>query len=225
MSNTQKDRFLSGEGDAYYARNAAALSAAEIAARHDPVLDLLRRMSSKPSRVLEVGCANGWRLTLLRQLGAVECCGVDPSSAAIEDGSIRDPELHLQVGTADRLPFPDRSFDMLIFGFCLYLCDPHDHFRIVAEADRVLMSPGSLIIFDFDPPLPYRNTYTHVKGVYSYKMDFADLFTSHPAYRTLAKFSEGHGGAAQTPDNSVAATLIRKDSDSAWPNNPWINAK
>jgi len=69
--------------------------------------------------------------------------------------------LDARVGTADVIPFQDKSFDIVIFGFCLYLCDRDDLFKIAAEADRVLKTPGWLLIKDFyshqsaDLPNPY----------------------------------------------------------------------
>ena len=46
------------------------------------------------------------------------------------------------MGTADKLPFEDQSVDILVYGFCLYLCDREDMFNIAAEANRVIKSSG-----------------------------------------------------------------------------------
>ena len=42
-----------------------------------------------------------------------------------------------------------RSVDLLIYGFCLYLCDRDYPFMIVAEAHRVLKPQAWLAILDF----------------------------------------------------------------------------
>jgi SAM-dependent methyltransferase len=86
----------------------------------------------------------------------------------------------VQQGTADILPFKDHYFDIIIFGFCLYLCDREDLFRIASEADRVLGEPGWLLILYFFSPFPKKNVYHFCKGVQSYKMDYRTLFTWHP---------------------------------------------
>lgn len=223
MSNVdQKRAFLREEGDAFFERNRAALTRDERLAGADPVLKLVSEWKPFPSRVLEIGCANGWRLNRLRALGAVQLHGIDPAPAAVAAGRSAFPEVSLEVGTADQLPFPNDSFDLVVFGFCLYLCDPADHFRIVAEADRVLGSPGQLCLLDFDPLVPYRNPYAHKPGLYSYKMDFSSLFLAHPHYQLREKRVTSHdGGAPACPDDRIAITWLTKDSRTGWPENPW----
>ena len=88
-------------------------------------------------------------------------------------------------GTADRLPYRDGLFDVVVFGFCLYLCDREDLFRIASEADRVLNDQGWLIIHDFYSPVPTRRDYHHKTGIYSYKMDYKTLFEWHPSIHVL----------------------------------------
>lgn len=73
--------------------------------------------------------------------------GVDPSLDAINQCKLNN--IDAIVGTADSLAYKDNSFDIVIFGFCLYLCDRDDLFRISMEADRVLNKEGWLIIQDF----------------------------------------------------------------------------
>jgi len=88
----------------------------------------------------------------------------------------------LMQATADNIPFENNRFDLVIFGFCLYLCDRKDLFKIAYEVDRVLADGGELAILDFSPAFPYRNPYSHQPGIFSYKMAYADLFTWNPAY-------------------------------------------
>lgn len=217
----QRTQFIHSEGDAFFRRNQVALTQGELAAR-DPVLRLLEGWGHPPAKVLEVGCANGWRLQQLVNRGAGSGFGIDPSPAAISEGKAAHPGLQLQVGTAESLPFADGSMDMVVFGFCLYLCDPADHFRIVAEADRVLADHGSLLVFDFDPPTPYRNAYAHQKAIFSYKFKFEQLFLAHPHYQLLSKTASAHGGGRATnPDEQVAVSWLIKETATAWPANPW----
>ena len=169
----QRDAFLQSEGDAWFDRNAARLDGSD-----DPVLKAIEQLQIAASDALEIGCSNGWRLDKLSQRG-VACSGVDPSEKAVLTGSER---INLKVGTADHLPFADRSFDLVIFGFCLYLIDPALHFRCVAEADRVLAESGFLIIYDFMTPRPYYNDYVHLSGVHAHKMQFSNYFLANPAY-------------------------------------------
>src|ERR1700722_3853045 len=132
--HSQKDVFLGGEGDAWYGRNLRHLREPG----PDIVLTTLEDMRIAPKSVLEIGCANGYRLAQICERYGAAGCGIEPSSNAVADGRSRFPSLRLEVGTADVLPFADSQFDVVVFGFCLYLVDPRLHLRCVAEADRVL---------------------------------------------------------------------------------------
>jgi hypothetical protein len=86
----------------------------------------------------------------------------------------------------------------------LYLCDPADWFRIVAEGDRVLTDGGHLIIQDFpDVSRPFARKYTHRDGVLSYHMRFSDLWQTHPWYQRVY-------GCGRGVDEYV--TVLRKDT-------------
>jgi ubiquinone/menaquinone biosynthesis C-methylase UbiE len=211
----QKDVFLESEGDAWYARNA---SVAHPRAGADPDVLLaeilgLRPAPSRAARVLEIGCGEGARLASLKERLGCECYGIEPSARAVAAASARG--VRAEQGTADRLPYGDRSFEIVIFGFCLYLCDREDLFRIASEADRVLRSPGWLLIQDFYSPVPTKREYRHRAGVFSYKMDYRQLFTWHPAYTTyLHRLSHHvHGGYTDQAQEWVAVSVLRKLAD------------
>ena len=173
---SQKQAFLNGEGDQWWDRNKDKVKYPP----SDPVIRAVK-MLPKPDSILEIGCANGGRLNELQKLTCAEYIGIDPSQKAIKQGwQFSDVELY--IGTADNLPF-DRSFDIVIFGFCLYLVDRECLFKVVSEADRVLADGGHLIIYDFAPETPCSTPYEHLDGVTSYKMDYSRLFTANPAYR------------------------------------------
>ncbi len=147
---------------------------------------------------------------------------MEPSSDAVQAAKARDPELNVRVGTADRLDFPDGHFDLVIFGFCLYLCDVSDHFTIAKEADRVLANSGALAIYDFLAPVPFSNDYAHKQGIRSYKMEWSRMFTWHPSYRLIARrYHESSFPFTFHPNEMIAADFLRKDATSAFPLNPW----
>jgi SAM-dependent methyltransferase len=208
----QKRAFSEGEGDAWFDRNRAKLGRND-----DEVKRVVESLQLQPKRILEIGCSNGYRLERLRARFKAECAGIDPSQEAIADGKGSYPGLSLETGTADDLPFPDGGFDLVIFGFCLYLCDPADHLCIAAEADRVLTDPGYLVIYDFIAPTPRRQPYSHHPGLHSHKMEFSRLFTGSPAYRLLTRKYLEHGSAFTFDEReSISIDVLRKDSSQAF---------
>jgi SAM-dependent methyltransferase len=214
----QKDAFLASDGDAWYRRNHDKLALLREGGQ-DRVLTAIDALSLRPQRVLEIGCSDGWRLSLLCDRYACNGQGVDPSAAAIEAGRRRDPRLDLRRGTAEALPFEISAFDLVIFGFCLYLCDRDDLFRIAAEADRVLADPGHLAILDFCTNSPYRRVFAHAPGLFSYKLDYARLFTWNPHYTLVRQDVFGADDPAELadPDARIAVSVLRKQRSGAYP--------
>jgi ubiquinone/menaquinone biosynthesis C-methylase UbiE len=212
----QRDVFLQSEGDAWFARNPVTASAPELA-QSDLLLGAILELPSEASRqgtkVLEIGCGSGARLGWLKDNRGFDCYGVDPSARAVAAAKLRG--IQACQGTADRLQFDDHSFDIVMFGFCLYLCDRDDLFRIGAEADRVLKNPGWLLILDFYSPDPVKREYHHRSGLFSHKMDYQTLFTWHPAYTSYSQRLRHHSGREYSDDPSqwVATSVLRKRLD------------
>lgn len=211
----QRDVFLETEGDAWFARNTGRPDA-----RYEPASDRLlaeiaalvkRDPCAGPARVLEIGCGNGQRLAWLRDNLQCECSGIEPSQRATAAALSRG--LDVRQATADRLPYADGSFDVVLYGFCLYLCDREDLFRIASEGDRVLRDPGWLLIHDFYDRKPSRRAYHHRPGLFSHKMDYTSLFSWHPAYSVYSHRLSEHGSQAYTDDPGewVAISVLRKN--------------
>lgn len=188
MKTEQKNIFLDGEGDLWFARNKSKLS--QLSFEDDSINVVLEEYGIRPERVLEIGCSSGYRLSSICNKTGAEGYGIDPSSAAIEEGKASYPGLNLRVGTADYIEYEDGFFDLIIFGFCLYLCDRRDLFKIAWEADRLLREKSWLVIRDFMVPFPYKNEYVHQKGIYSYKMDYSKMFTWNPCYQLISMRTE-----------------------------------
>lgn len=210
----QKQAFLDGEGDAYFWRNQSR----EFAGENDPILRVMNRLKLRAASVLEIGCGDCARLATIRASAQTKCFGVDPSKAAIELARERFPDLNLEVGTADSLPFPNDFFDLVIFGFCLYLVDPIDYFSVAREADRVLSDGGALIIYDFCTPTPYANEYVHLKGIVTRKMEWRRMFTWNPAYNHLVReLASSERGELHEVDGRVTVDVIVKNLNLAFP--------
>ncbi|MDO8464123.1 MAG: class I SAM-dependent methyltransferase [Gallionella sp.] len=208
----QKEIFLQSEGDAWFTRNQQGVAGRKLPADDAILRELLDLPPVNAGRlkVLEIGCGDGTRLAWIKSNLKADCYGVEPSAHAVAAANAKG--INVQQGTADALPFDNHSFDIVIFGFCLYLCDREDLFRIASEADRVLCSPGWLMILDFYNPAPRVNAYQHYLGVQSYKMDYRTLFTWHPDYECMTHKVRLHGEAGYTDamDEWTAVSVLRK---------------
>jgi ubiquinone/menaquinone biosynthesis C-methylase UbiE len=122
-------------------------------------IDLALSLGPAPRRVLDVGCGTG---LLLRELSrrlpqARELAGVDAAAAmieaanaggepAIEPGLRSDTTVRYLHGRAERLPFAEASFDLVIS------TTSFDHWadqRVgLAECHRVLVPGGRIMLTD-----------------------------------------------------------------------------
>jgi len=80
--------------------------------RGQVVMELLRSLSLKRPRILEVGCGNGW---LAQQLAAIgPLTGVDIADAAIEEARRKVPGAQFYAGDVLELNLPRGSFDVIV---------------------------------------------------------------------------------------------------------------
>lgn len=217
----QDQIFLKKEGDGWFKRNLNVLGDS-----FDVPSYLIELYNLKPKKVLEIGCSNGWRLAKIGDKSGAECFGLEPSLKAIKDGQRKYPKIKFKRGLASLLPFKEK-FDLVIINFVLHWVDRGSLLKTIAEIDRVLSKNGFLIIGDFLPDYPVRNHYHHLpkQKVYTYKQDYAEIFTSSRLYGLVAKTIFNHGNKAgfslaKSQDQCVCC-LLRKMPDRLY----FINSK
>jgi len=106
---------------------------------------------SAPRRVLDVGCGTG---VLLRQLAerlpdAVELAGVDPAPRMVAQSRAaldRDPRIVVEEAAAERLPFADGVFDLVVS--TMSFDHWSDQLNGLSECRRVLGDSGVLVLAD-----------------------------------------------------------------------------
>lgn len=209
----QKEAFLVSEGNAFFERNHKYIENKEYGLEDSiikAVSKCLNKESASKKKLLEIGCGEAKRLHWISENMEVQCFGVEPSEKAVALANLNN--VKVIQGTADSLDFEDNKFDFVVFGFCLYLCDRSDLFKIAKEADRVLKDNGYLIILDFFSTSTTKNEYHHVPGLFSYKMDYRKLFDWHPNYNCFYHEVSDRtlGGFTENKTNWIATSIIKK---------------
>lgn len=108
-------------------------------------------------RVLDVGCGPGY---FVRVLGLTvgpsgSATGLDAAPEMIEYArrkSRRHPNCRFEVGSADALPFPDASFDVVVSSLMMHHLPDELRPNAVYEMKRVLRPGGVVLLADFTVP-------------------------------------------------------------------------
>lgn len=196
----QSEVFLKGEAEQWFARNQNKLPL-----DNDPVMEAIEYSKITPNSVLEIGCSNGWRVKAMQKKWGCMAYGIDPMFKTIFSA------WNCRRGTADNVPHTSNTFDLVIYGWCLYLCDREDLFKIVSEGDRITKEGGYILIHDFHAAKSHKRKYKHKDELFSFKMDHSALWLANPTYKLITRQMFGSG------DDQTSITIIRKDSDKGWP--------
>jgi len=122
------------------------LSASDIASEKKSfgiLFDMFARRENKRGKLLDVSCGKGIFLALASEKG-FKTYGIDISEVAINIAEQVSPLSILEVGNAERMPYPDDAFDVVT---CL---GSLEHFTDISngikEISRVLKSGGNALI-------------------------------------------------------------------------------
>jgi demethylmenaquinone methyltransferase/2-methoxy-6-polyprenyl-1,4-benzoquinol methylase/phosphoethanolamine N-methyltransferase len=123
---------------------------------HGAVVDLAALRPGE--RVLDVGCGPGSLTAALKApvgaQGSVH--GIDASPEMIEvarrKATKAGVDVNFQVGVAEALPFPDKTFDLVVSQLAVHHLPDDLKQAAFREMHRVLKSDGRCLIVDFEPP-------------------------------------------------------------------------
>jgi ubiquinone/menaquinone biosynthesis C-methylase UbiE len=107
-----------------------------------------RLVEEAEGEVLEIGAGTGKNLSLYRAAEQVVALDPDPAMRARAHDLARETRVPVEVVEGDgmALPFPDASFDTVVFS--LVLCTVPDLEQALSEARRVLRPGGTLRFYE-----------------------------------------------------------------------------
>jgi ubiquinone/menaquinone biosynthesis C-methylase UbiE len=114
------------------------------------VRETLRRLPQNPAgRLLDIGCGTGaFLLAVTMRHPEMDIAGVDVSTDMLDVARRRLPESAiLRVASADTLPFPDGSFDIVVTTSAFHFFRVPD--AALREIHRVLRPGGALVVTDW----------------------------------------------------------------------------
>lgn len=214
----QKNIFLNGEADAFFQRNKVQMEEKKgIYPWVELLTDYMERtqIAKMGGELLEIGACYGRNLKHFKDKFGLTCYGIEPSVEAVNYGNeIYKGEINMQHGTSDVLPYEDEKFDIVILGFCMFFVDRKDLMKSVAEADRVLKENGYLIITDFDTKMAFKRENIHNPDIWTYKLQYSNLFLANPQYFLVEKrnYSIGSGLFCEDIQERMTLDIIYKDS-------------
>jgi ubiquinone/menaquinone biosynthesis C-methylase UbiE len=111
--------------------------------RREKVVEILA--PGPGDHLLDIGCGLGQVLDAALRRGA-RASGIDPSPAMVRQARRRVPDAHVELGSAEDVPFPDRAFSHVA------ALDTFHHWADrgagLREAVRVLAPGGRLLIVE-----------------------------------------------------------------------------
>lgn len=114
---------------------------------HTQKIKLAKRILSslKFNNCLDVGCASGYMISQIAKIFPnAKYIGVDIYDKAIEYAKKAYPNINFKVASADRLPFEDNTFDVILFYETIeHVENPQECLK---EIRRVLKKDGTLIL-------------------------------------------------------------------------------
>jgi SAM-dependent methyltransferase len=156
---------------------------------------LARFAGERALAVLEVGCGTGHWLARLREHGA-QVSGLDRSPQMLAIARSKLPGAQLELGSAEKLPWPEASFDRVFALNAIHHFEEKGAF--VREARRVLRPGGGIMTIGIDP---------HVSGDRWWVYDYWE--------RSLAIDLERVPSAQAVRSDKLAAGFTRVDTSVA----------
>jgi ubiquinone/menaquinone biosynthesis C-methylase UbiE len=169
--------------------------------------------TSKKQSILDIGCGYG-RISekIIKRFPGVELRGVDISKNYVKlYNQHLSPRAKAYHASAEKLPFPDASFNLIIISVTLlYVVELKDQEKVLSEVFRVLKPSGRVIIIE---PSWISRVFTVVGRFFKEPMGTAEEVRSVTfSIRRIKKIMQGNridfSGAAAIPIFSLALPIL-----------------
>ena len=112
-------------------------------------------------RLLDIGCGTGTLLLeAARETPGVHLTGIDPDPQilSLARSKLQASQVELVQASADQLPFPPRSFDVVVSTLVFHHLSMESKRRAISEIARVLTAEGRFLLADMGPAttLPFK---------------------------------------------------------------------
>ena len=132
----------------------------------------------KNFKVLEIGCGSGKNIRYLYKKYNSECYGVEPNKELVSKLNREHQKNGFNIkflcGFSNHLDFDDNSFDLVFCWSVLHWVDRNQILQTLGEMFRV--TNKYILLMDFCPFSPYKTPYKHQDGIYTYKIDYTELY-------------------------------------------------
>lgn len=214
------------EADNYFIRKNKLFSSPV----NNKIEEFLALCNLKVSSILEIGCANGYKLAKYQKMLKLKSCfGVDLSKKAIKDGKKRYKKINFRNLSSLEIDKIKPKFDMIICGFFLYQLDREDIFLQFDKIFKKLNNSGYLLIEDFDPLFNHSNKSLHNKKLKSYKMSFDNFLVQSGLFKLIFKYKSNLPSHTKYnvpidkkkfKSNDISVTLFKKiNFEESYPEN------
>ena len=105
---------------------------------------------SEFSTILDIGCGTGALCQVIHQAG-LEVTGVDPSKLMLNQAKNKLQRLPIElihIDPNERLPFEDKSFDLVISSYVVHGLEPKERLKLYKEMNRI--AKNFVIIHDYN---------------------------------------------------------------------------
>jgi ubiquinone/menaquinone biosynthesis C-methylase UbiE len=137
---------------------------------------------------LDVGCGTGL-FSEAFVMKKIQVTGIDVNKQMVEEARNQVQDAHFQEGSAEALPFPEDSFDLVFLGHLLHESD--DPLTVLKEARRVSKNIVCILEWPYrqekyGPPLNHRLKFETIQKIIS-KCGFQQQMLLRLAYMDFYK--------------------------------------